>query len=157
MFQDSVFMMPHLGVLSTVYREAAWEIFDKDCLIRLGTVIAPKGSTKYGENVMSVTLEMPNGEIVTESLQFGEMKRLSLQVGKEARVKVEPSRGFDVGQGTGNKFEGSVMGGEVGIVLDARGRPLQIPEDEATRRSSITKWFQTLGVYPEAGLGKSSQ
>ena len=30
LFQDSVFMMPHLGILSTVYEEAAWNIF---CLL----------------------------------------------------------------------------------------------------------------------------
>jgi len=62
-FQDSVFMMPHLGVLSTVYPEATWQIFDKDCLVRLGTVIAPIGTAKKGEVVMDVKLEMPDGEI----------------------------------------------------------------------------------------------
>ncbi|TRO47001.1 methylaspartate mutase, partial [Candidatus Bathyarchaeota archaeon] len=41
MFQDSVFMMPHLGVVSTVHRDAAWQIFDLDCLVRLGTIVAP--------------------------------------------------------------------------------------------------------------------
>jgi uncharacterized protein (TIGR01319 family) len=30
MFQDSVFMMPHLGVVSTVHRDAAWQVFDRD-------------------------------------------------------------------------------------------------------------------------------
>ena len=34
-FQDSVFMMPHLGLLSTVHPEASWQIFDKDCLVRV--------------------------------------------------------------------------------------------------------------------------
>ena len=57
LFQDSVFMMPHLGVLSTVYPEIAWQIFDKDCLVRLGTVIAPIGRTGVGEPVMNVKLE----------------------------------------------------------------------------------------------------
>ncbi|MCJ7634570.1 glutamate mutase L, partial [Candidatus Bathyarchaeota archaeon] len=43
---DSVFMMPHLGVLSTVNRKAAVQIFEKDCLVKLGTCIALKGSLK---------------------------------------------------------------------------------------------------------------
>ncbi|UCE97007.1 MAG: glutamate mutase L, partial [Candidatus Bathyarchaeota archaeon] len=34
--QDSVFMMPHLGVLSTVHPKAAIEIFEKDCLVKMG-------------------------------------------------------------------------------------------------------------------------
>ncbi|MGB2989555.1 MAG: glutamate mutase L, partial [Candidatus Zixiibacteriota bacterium] len=37
---DSIFMMPQLGVLSTVHAKAATQVFDKDCLIHLGTCIA---------------------------------------------------------------------------------------------------------------------
>ena len=78
MFQDSVFMMPHLGVLSTVHREAAWSIFDKDCLVRLGTVIAPAGTGSPGEPVMTVELEMLDGETMKEEMKFGEIKRSDL-------------------------------------------------------------------------------
>jgi uncharacterized protein (TIGR01319 family) len=41
---DSIFMAPHLGVLSTVNPRAATEVFEKDCLIFLGTCIAPRGT-----------------------------------------------------------------------------------------------------------------
>jgi len=37
---DSIFMMPHLGVLSQVNERAAVEVFERDCLVRLGTCIA---------------------------------------------------------------------------------------------------------------------
>ena len=40
---DSIFMMPHLGVLSTIHPAAATEVFEKDCLVRLGTCVAPVG------------------------------------------------------------------------------------------------------------------
>ncbi|MFQ6061319.1 MAG: glutamate mutase L, partial [Thermoplasmata archaeon] len=43
---DSIFMMPHLGVLSAVHEEAATEVFERDCLIHLGTAVAPKGIGK---------------------------------------------------------------------------------------------------------------
>ncbi len=45
---DSIFMMPQLGVLSTMEAEASAEVFERDCLIRLGTVVAPAGSGKPG-------------------------------------------------------------------------------------------------------------
>ena len=38
---DSIFMMPQLGVLSSIHDEAAIEVFNKDCLVRLGTSINP--------------------------------------------------------------------------------------------------------------------
>ena len=46
--KDSIFMMPHLGVLSQVHSQAATEVFEKDCLIYLGTCIAPRGTAKLG-------------------------------------------------------------------------------------------------------------
>ena len=38
---DSIFMMPQLGVLSSIHPEAALEVFNRDCLVRLGTAINP--------------------------------------------------------------------------------------------------------------------
>src|SRR4029079_6564 len=35
--KDSIFMMPHLGVLAQVHPQAALEVFERDCLIYLGT------------------------------------------------------------------------------------------------------------------------
>jgi hypothetical protein len=40
---DSIFMMPQLGVLASVQPEAAGQVFERDCLIWLGTVVAPVG------------------------------------------------------------------------------------------------------------------
>jgi len=152
LFQDSVFMMPHLGVLSTVQEKIAWEIFDKDCLLRLGTVIAPKGTAKTGEDVISVTLEMPDGKTLNEKLRFGEIKRIPLAEGEEAKATITPRRGFNVGAGSGRKLETSIMGGTVGIVIDARGRPLQLPKDDNERMTKLIEWFTALKLYPEEVL-----
>jgi uncharacterized protein (TIGR01319 family) len=149
MFQDSVFMMPHLGVLSTVYKEAAWNVFDKDCLVRLGTVVAPAGTDRPGEPVMSVTFEMPGGETIEEDVKFGEIRRIPLAERQTAKVIVHPRRRFDMGLGHGHTFEGEVMGGVVGVLLDARGRPLQLPETRAERIKTLLKWLESLDVYPK--------
>jgi hypothetical protein len=147
MFQDSVFMMPHLGVLSTVHKEAAWNIFDKDCLVRLGTVIAPAGSANLGEPAMTVEFDMPSGQAVKEELNFGEIKRLDLAEGAEAKVAITPHKGLDMGLGPGHRVEKTVMGGTVGLILDARGRPLRIPDDITARRDLLVRWFKALDLY----------
>jgi len=103
MFQDSVFMMPHLGVLSTVYPEAAWEIFDKDCLVRLGTVVSPRGVGKEGKKVMSVEITMSDGEEITEKMEYGEIKRIPLPEGHEAEAIITPKGRFDIGRGEGKR------------------------------------------------------
>jgi hypothetical protein len=153
-FQDSVFMMPHLGVLSTVYEEAAMNIFAKDCLINLGTVIAPIGLANEGVDVMTVNLEMPDGTTREEHMKFGEIRRIPLEEGKEINFSIYPRRGFDVGSGSGKELEGTIKGGIVGIMLDARGRPLNLPEDPENRMNIITSWLDSLDVYPEGKIEK---
>jgi len=159
MFQDSVFMMPHLGVLSTVYRDAAWNIFDKDCLVRLGTCIAPVGTIAgdvkaraRGERVMTVELTLPDGGTVEEELNFGEIKLIPLAERHEAKAVITPAKNFDMGEGPGHAVEKTIMGGVAGVLLDARGRPIYLPEDENARRELLLKWFRALDLYPNDKL-----
>ena len=144
-FQDSVFMMPHLGVLSTVFLEAAWQIFDKDCLVKLGTVIAPIGEAREGESVMDIELEMPDGETIEKKMDFGDIAKISLPSKQEAKAVIKPHRGFNVGAGHGKMLEVTVEGGLEGIVLDARGRPLKLQKDT---NKNLIKWIRTLKLYP---------
>jgi hypothetical protein len=154
LFQDSVFMMPHLGVLSTVYRDAAWNIFEKDCLVRLGTVIAPRGTASKGAHVMTVEWEMPDGTTLEESVGFGEIKRLPLSGGEEVEAVISPAKGFDIGEEPGHRMEARVMGGIGGVILDGRGRPLQLPSDDGARRELLMEWFTELRMYPDEMIDK---
>ena len=148
--KDSIFMMPHLGVLAQVHPQAALEVFEKDCLILLGTCIAPKGAGKPGKPCFTYRI---TGEGLSESgeMPFGEIRRFRLAEGKTARVAIEPARGFDVGAGPGKPLERDVRGGTVGIVLDARGRPLALPDDPASAKDTMTRWVQALDLYPREG------
>ena len=152
MFQDSVFMMPHLGVLSTVYRDAAWNVFDKDCLIRLGTCVAPAGTAELGEPVMKIEMTTSDGEEIVEKLSFGEIKLIPLADRQEAEAVITPAKNFDMGDGPGNPVEKTIIGGVAGVLLDARGRPLYIPEEDDVRRELLLKWFRALNLYPEDKL-----
>ncbi len=154
MFQDSVFMMPHLGVLSTVYRDAAWNIFEKDCLVRLGTNIAPKGKISQGSEVMKVSWTAPDGSEFQETVRGGEIKRIKLPEGVEVDALVEPARGLDVGAEPGKSLEAKVIGGIGGVILDGRGRPIQLPDEAEARRTLLREWFAVLEMYPAEMIGK---
>ena len=146
--QDSVFMIPHLGVLSTVHPKASLEIFENDCLIRLGTCIAPKGPYVEGQLAMSVSLKMPNGSTVQEDVLFGEIKHIPLGVLKYADAEITPHKDCDVGQGIGQVLKTKIEGGEVGVMLDGRGRPLVIPENTEEKRTKLLEWLTSMSVYP---------
>jgi len=159
LFQDSVFMMPHLGVLSTVYQEAALQIFDKDCLVKLGTVIAPRGVGKAGTPCMDVEIEMPGGKVQEEHMNFGDIKRISLGLGEDAKVNVNVHKDFTIAYTKEGKPEtqttGVAMGGEVGLVLDARGRPLQLEPELGARRNQLVDWFNKTQIYPGVDFSKA--
>ncbi len=148
LFQDSVFMMPHLGLLSTQYPDIALEIFKKDCLVPLGTIVAVKGEREAGEEAMEVQLEI-DGSTVTKRLKFGEIERVPLPQGSTSHAKIQPRKGLNIGQGDGRPVEAEVHGGAVGVVLDARGRPLKLPEDPGEKRDRLLSWFRSLDMYPQ--------
>lgn len=141
---DSIFMMPQLGVLSTVHEKAATEVFDKDCLIRLGTCIAPVGHGRPGGPCVGITIG--NNKL---DVGYGEMRLIPLGVGEKAMATIVPVRGFDVGEGRGKKVERELEGGVVGVIIDARGRPLLLPNNEEERAHTLAKWERALDVYPE--------
>jgi uncharacterized protein (TIGR01319 family) len=154
MMQDSVFMMPHLGVVSTVHREAAWSVFDKDCLVRLGTSIAAKGQAKYGELVMEIDITMPDGETINEKMMLGDLKLIKLDPDEEVNVVVKPAKLYDMGAGPGEELEATVQGGVAGLLLDARGRPLYFPEEDSKRKELLLSWFKATEMYDEEALGR---
>jgi uncharacterized protein (TIGR01319 family) len=124
---DSIFMMPQLGVMSDAHPDIALQVFHRDCLIPLGPVVAPTGAVKEGEEVMTVTLTRPDGATSTTLVTGGELVRLPLGPEETATLTARPGRNLDLGAGKGKPIEREVTGGAVGLLLDGRGRPLQIP------------------------------
>jgi hypothetical protein len=143
-------MMPHLGVLAQVHPQASLEVFERDCLIRLGTCVAAKGTGKPGKPCFRFSVQ---SSAVNDSgqLMYGDLRLLPLAHDETATVIVEPERGFDVGAGPGKKVERQVRGGTVGLVLDARGRPLELSEKREVGRQKIQQWVKALALYPNGG------
>jgi uncharacterized protein (TIGR01319 family) len=147
---DSIFMMPQLGVLASVHERAATEVFEKDCLIRLGTCIAPVGKGKPGKEVMKVNMTLPDGSEFVKTFVYGEMFKVDVPYGEPIPITVEPTRGFDVGSGRGNKVETKIYGGVVGIVFDTRGRqPFSLPENPEERVQKLQEWSKAVDEYSE--------
>ena len=146
---DSIFMMPQLGVLAEVHPEASTQVFEKDCLIHLGTVLAPVGQAKEGAHVFTMEMDMPDGEKKTLQQNFGELNLVELGLDQKAKVKIKPHRKFDVGAGYGVELEAEVTGGVVGFIIDTRGRPLVIPEEKDKRIQKLGEWYRALNIYPK--------
>lgn len=138
---DSIFMMPHLGVLSEHLYEAAKEVFEYDCIVKCGHCIAPVGTAKFGEECVTV-----KGDGVNEVVPYGSIKVIPLDRHEFKDLTIEPAKGFDVGAGKGKPVTAKLEGGTVGIIIDARGRPFTLPTDGTTRIAKLREWLEAMGL-----------
>ena len=145
---DSIFMMPQLGVLAQVNPEAATQVFERDCLIHLGTAIAPVGVAKAGETCLSIEVRIAGNPPIMEDVPYGELRLYPLPLGEKASLKLQPSRRFDVGAGNGQAVEVEAMGGVVGLVVDTRGRPFEVPTDAQQRVAQLDQMAVGFGCLP---------
>jgi hypothetical protein len=147
---DSIFMMPHLGVLSTVNERAATDVLVHDCLVYLGTCIAPIGQGKDGDKCADYTIAFDGGRPAERgTLSFGELKLIALGDDERATVTMKPVKSVDLGEGKGVAVTREARGGAVGLLLDGRGRPLRLPADPRARVATLTRWHQAVGLYPK--------
>ncbi len=157
---DSIFMMPHLGVLSEHHPDAAYQVFERDCIVKVGTVIAPVGVGKPGEPCVTV-----RGGDINASIPFGELRVFALPEEANFDITVEPAKSFDVGAGKGKSVvarpfspmgkqspgQQRYCGGMVGLIVDTRGRPLQIPAGDSNRIEWLKLALAALNLpYPGA-------
>lgn len=146
---DSIFMMPHLGVLSEIHPEAAAQVFDRDCLIHLGPLVAPRGPGEPGEMCLKLTIDTANGHREEISFKAGEVGVIPLGPGETAKVMAQPSRRYDMGAGPGKPVVKEVQGGVVGLMVDCRGRPIRLPEKNEERMKKLNEWFAAFNLYPQ--------
>ena len=152
---DSIFMMPQLGVLANIDQKdlsenankAALEVFNKDCLVRLGTCIAPVGNAKPGALMLTGELTMSDGSYQQIELHQGQL--LSIPADYEAiKATLQPAKGFDIGAGKSEEISTTIYGGIVGLVFDGRGRPFKLPVEKDKRIEDLTAWSNAMNEYP---------
>jgi len=156
-FADSVFTMPHLGAISDIDPEIALDVLLSDCLVPLGTCIAPKAQPRPNESLALITLSLPDGRKEQIELRGGQLIRMPLGANERAGFVAEPRRGVDMGAGPGRRVSGEVSGGEVGLVLDGRGRPLVFPAKSQDREAKMLEWVTALGAYDDGLLAQYSK
>jgi uncharacterized protein (TIGR01319 family) len=144
---DSIFMMPQLGVLADVHRKAATEVFHRDCLIRLGACLAPTGKYAHGKPCLRVQGTLPDGQTIDETLQWGDLKLIAYHSTEPVELQVEPMKNVHLGADTKGPQTVTMTGGEVGLILDCRGRPIVVPADTAARRQQLSQWYTEMGMY----------
>lgn len=157
---DTTLLVPPLGNLAQHHPAAATYIFDRDCLAWLGTAIIPRGRPPEGRRgagpnpvAVTLTVERQKGQSETVEVPYGTISVIPLRPDQRAALTVKPGAGFSIGSGEPGKVLKTqsgqeVKGGLVGLIVDARGRPLELPEDADVRRGHIRRWWSALDAIP---------
>jgi len=152
---DSIFMMPQLGVLANIDQQdltenahkAALEVFNKDCLVHLGSCIAPVGNAKPGALILTADLTMPDGSNQQVELCQGQLLSIPSDY-DEIKATLRPAKGLDIGAGKSEEISTTIYGGVVGLVFDGRGRPFNLPVEKDKRIKDLTAWSNAINEYP---------
>lgn len=138
-------LLPLLGVAAERNNFLPVQVIDSGAFIGMGTVISVVAAASYGESVLRAKLTYPDGTEVRADVKFGGLEILPLPSGQSARLSLQPVSRADAGLGAGRSGAVTVTGGALGVVIDARGRPLNLPSDPVRRRELIKKWYYTVG------------
>ncbi len=156
---DTTLLLPALGNLAHYNLAAASYIFDRDCLMWLGTAIVVQGdapmATVGGEApiAVTVTMERRGGGTDTVEVPYGQIRVVPLRPDQRAALNIKPSAGFRVGSGEPGKALKTepgqeIKGGLVGLIVDARGRPFTLPEDRDLRQAQMRQWWAAFDALP---------
>ena len=105
------------------------------------------GTGREGSLALKLKVEYDDGQTIRVEVPYGALEVLPLMPGKRAMVELRPSSQFDIGLGSrGRGATTEVEGGSLGIIIDARGRPLSLPVEADKRRTTIGEWMLELGV-----------
>ncbi len=146
---DTVTLAPQLGVVATVDPVAAVQATENDAVLqRLGTVVSIFGKADDGEPALKLQLDYMNGRKKVLEVAYGSIEVVPLAANEQAMLTLFPARTIDVGLGPGEQARAgeAIEGGILGLVIDARGRPLTLPTDPNYRRAKLAQWRQAIEV-----------
>jgi hypothetical protein len=134
-----------LGAAAKVNPLLAVQVIETSTFLNLGTIIAPIGVARYGTPILRVRMTSSSGAETTREVRFGTIEVLPVNRGERVKLHLRPLHQFDVGMGgPGKAGEVQAVGGALRVVIDARGRPLQLSHDPARRRKLAQRWLQAL-------------
>jgi len=134
-----------LGAIANLQPVAAVQVIESGAFLELGSVVVPVGQANSGDVILHLTMVYDNGSELEVEVEYGSLEVLPLPAGQGAELQLRPLRRFDVGVGPGRSCRRRVHGGAVGLVVDARGRPIRLPADSTERQTRIQQWLWDMG------------
>jgi hypothetical protein len=158
LYLDNLGLFAACGAIAPMDGTAAASVLEQDALNDgpFATVLVPQGRLVEGSQALEVELRSTaaDGTNATQrvAVRGGEIVRLPLEPGARGTLRVQPVAGVSVGANAAGAEvvtdEGAVVGSRLGVIVDARPRPLRLPADDATRIAALHAALEALGALP---------
>src|SRR5215831_7545445 len=146
---DSGRIATMLGSVAAVAPVVAAQMTENDAMPSLlGTAVSVTGRPADDQPAVRAFLEYEDGKKDSIEVAAGTLARLSVAHGRRALLSLYPAPGVDVGLGPGQQARASepVEGGALGLIIDARGRPLDLPTVTMERMARLREWRTAIGL-----------
>ena len=135
-----------LGAAAPINPCLSVQVLESSAFLSLATVITPISNTRPGTPILRLHVTYESGDETSFDIKQGTLEALPIPMGEAARLRLQPLHRSDVGMGgLGRGGSVRVVGGVLGVVIDARGRPIRLPRDPSRRQDLYKKWLWTLG------------
>lgn len=145
LFIDAYHMAPALGAAATVNPLLVAQVHGSMAFLDLGTSVSLIGRARLGDPACSVKLVEEGGAEGQVEVAFGTLAVLPLATGRTGKLTIRPRPGFNAGFGPGRGRSLTIQGGVLGVVVDARGRPIALPRLPDQRQELVKQWTWKMG------------
>ena len=142
---DKHSILASLGAAAAVQPFLPVQVLESTAFVNLATVVNPVSEGRTGAEIIKVRLEYESGKFTDVDVKKGTIVALPLKQGETGKLYLEPQHRTRIeASGLVEDFY-KVNGGICGVVIDGRGRPLNMPQDEAKREELYNSWVIALG------------
>jgi hypothetical protein len=149
---DTFGLLAACGALAYADPDAALTLFERDLLRNtpLATCVVSLGDGRPGDLALEAELIPTKGASQQVRVAHGQIGRLALPPGETGQLVLRPSGQVRIGRNAPGaevaSEQAAIKGSVLGVVIDARGRPLRFAADGATRQEALWDWLVSMGV-----------
>jgi hypothetical protein len=166
MLIDRDSMLPRLAALAQEDPHAAALLLRDDTFVNAGVCLSLTGRAKQGETVAEIGVQRldeaqpdvrPDEEV--HEIRFGTLTVIPVRANEQASIRVATGRRYSFGieqagtaWSTGSAVERNgpvegIVGGVLGLIIDARGRPIELASDRVQRQARLSDWLRSLDAF----------
>jgi hypothetical protein len=116
-------------------------------LAPLGTIVGLDTSADNRQRLAKVTLDIGLDQNQTLEVKTGDLLQLPLPVNDQGVLQVVGAHSQVVKQAA----DLQAVGGEAGLIIDGRGRPLVLSSNDDQRRAQLLQWDRQLNAHHQYG------